>query len=180
MIYQLEDRVPEFRGDYFIADTAIVIGSVIMHNNASLWFNAIARGDNDIISIGENSNIQDAAVLHTDNGFPLKIGNNVTVGHQAMLHGCSIGDNSLIGIQAVVLNGARIGRNCIIGAGALIAEGKEIPDGSLVVGAPGRVVKKLSEEQFEMIAGAAQGYVRNAERYRTTLHRLDAPVVADQ
>ena len=129
MIYQLEERTPEFADEYWIADSAIVIGSVRLLLNASVWFNAVIRGDNEIITIGENSNIQDGAVLHTDAGFPLTVGKNVTVGHKAMLHGCSIGDNTLIGINSVVLNGARIGNNCLIGANALIPEGKEIPDG---------------------------------------------------
>ncbi|MDH5738597.1 MAG: gamma carbonic anhydrase family protein, partial [Gammaproteobacteria bacterium] len=128
MIYQLGNRRPEMKGDFFIADNAMVIGSVVLENNASVWFNAVIRGDNECITIGENSNVQDGSVLHTDPGVPLIIGKGVTVGHKVMLHGCHIGDNSLIGINAVVLNGARIGKNCLIGANSLIPEGKEIPD----------------------------------------------------
>ncbi|MFT7221312.1 MAG: carbonic anhydrase/acetyltransferase-like protein (isoleucine patch superfamily), partial [Candidatus Azotimanducaceae bacterium] len=126
MIYRLGDREPEFKGDYWIADSATVLGAVILEQDASVWFNAVLRGDNDVITIGEGSNIQDGAVLHTDPGHPLTIGKGVTVGHKAMLHGCLIGNNSLIGINAVILNGAKIGENCLIGANALIPEGKEI------------------------------------------------------
>lgn len=169
MIYKLGDKQVETTGDYWVADNATVLGSVIIENNASIWFNAVVRGDNDVITIGENSNIQDAAVLHTDPGIKLNIGKNVTVGHQAMLHGCSIGDNSLIGINAVVLNRAKIGKNCIIGANALIPEGKEIPDGSLVVGSPGKVIKQLSDPQISMLQMSAGLYVKNAERFKAEL-----------
>lgn len=169
MIYQLEERTPEFADEYWIADSAIVIGSVRLLLNASVWFNAVIRGDNEIITIGENSNIQDGAVLHTDAGFPLTVGKNVTVGHKAMLHGCSIGDNTLIGINSVVLNGARIGNNCLIGANALIPEGKEIPDGSLVMGSPGKVIRELSSQQIKGVEMSALHYVENARRYRSGL-----------
>ena len=165
MIYSLGDRQPESKGDYFIADGAVVIGSVVLEHNASIWFNAVIRGDNDVITIGENSNIQDGSVLHTDGGIPLTVGKNVTVGHKVMLHGCDIGDNSLIGINAVVLNGAKIGKNCLIGANALIPEGKEIPDGSLVMGSPGKVVRELSPEQIKGLEMSALHYVENAKRY---------------
>ena len=170
MIYDLGERKVKFTGeDHFVADNATLIGSVVMENNASVWFNAVVRGDNDVITIGENSNVQDGSVLHTDAGFPLNIGKNVTIGHKVMLHGCEIGDNSLIGINAVVLNGAKIGKNCLIGANALITEGKVIPDGSLVMGAPGKVVKQLSEERQAGMALGAMHYVENFKRYKKEL-----------
>jgi carbonic anhydrase/acetyltransferase-like protein (isoleucine patch superfamily) len=169
MIYDLEDRRLITNGDYWIADNATLVGSVVLEHNASIWFNVVIRADNDIIVIGENSNIQDGAVLHTDAGVPLIVGNHVTVGHKAMLHGCTIGDNSLIGINAVILNRARIGRNCIIGANALIPEGKEIPDNSLVMGSPGKVVKEISEAQAMMLRLSALHYVENFKRYQQQL-----------
>ncbi len=170
MIYTLGDRVPEFRGDdYWVADNAVVIGSVVLEQNASVWFNAVIRGDNDVITVGENSNIQDGSVLHTDGGFPLTVGKNVTVGHQVMLHGCTIGDNSLIGINSVVLNGAKIGKGCLIGANCLIPEGKEIPDGSLVMGSPGKVVKELPPEAIKGLEMSAMHYVENFKRYKQDL-----------
>lgn len=169
MIYTLADRRLVTNGDYWVADNATLIGSVVLEHNASVWFNAVVRADNDIIVIGENSNVQDGAVLHTDTGIPLIIGNHVTVGHKAVLHGCTIGDNTLIGINAVVLNRARIGRNCIIGANALIPEGKEIPDNSLVMGSPGKVVKELSEAQGIMLRLSALHYVENFKRYQQQL-----------
>ncbi|MEX2468936.1 MAG: gamma carbonic anhydrase family protein, partial [Pseudohongiellaceae bacterium] len=144
-------------------------GLVRLENNASVWFNAVIRGDNELITIGENSNIQDGSVLHTDPGVPLTIGKNVTVGHKVMLHGCSIGDNSLIGINSVVLNGARIGRNCLIGANSLVTENKEIPDGSLVMGSPAKVVKTLSEEQQAALVRSAEVYVANFKRFKAEL-----------
>src|SRR5215471_2064884 len=170
-VFSLGNVTPELPNDdeYWIAPTASVIGRVILKKNASVWWGATLRGDNDPITIGENSNVQDGSVLHTDAGSPLTIGANVTVGHMAMLHGCTIGDGSLIGIGAVVLDGARIGRNCLIGAKALIPEGKEIPDNSLVVGAPGRVLREVSEAQLQMLAGAAEHYVHNWKRYETGL-----------
>ncbi|MEO0982862.1 MAG: gamma carbonic anhydrase family protein [Pseudomonadota bacterium] len=156
-------------GNYWVADNATVLGNVILEENASVWFNAVLRGDNDPITIGENSNVQDGSVLHTDIGCPLVIGRDVTVGHMAMLHGCTIGDETLIGIGSTILNRAKIGKNCIIGAHALIPEGKEIPDGSLVMGAPGKVVKQLSEPQIAMIRASAQVYVDNWKRFKTGL-----------
>jgi len=173
MRYSLGDRRIETRGDFFIADNATVIGSVVLENNASIWFNAVLRGDNDTITIGENSNIQDGSVLHTDFGIPLIVGKNVTVGHLVMLHGCTIGDGSLIGIGAVILNGARIGKNCIIGANALIGEGKEIPDGSVVMGSPGKVVKEVNDMQKAMLEMSAMHYVENFRRYQRELKRED-------
>jgi carbonic anhydrase/acetyltransferase-like protein (isoleucine patch superfamily) len=156
-------------GNFWIAPTASVIGNCILFENASVWFNAVLRGDNDPIIVGENSNIQDGAILHTDHGAPLTIGKNVTVGHLAMLHGATIGDNSLIGIGAVVLNHAVIGKNCIIGAKALIPEGKVIPDNSLVMGAPGKVIREVSTDQAQMLIGSALHYVENWKRYRDGL-----------
>lgn len=173
MRYSLGERRIETLGEHWIADSASVIGSVVLHANASIWFNAVVRGDCDVITIGENSNVQDGAVLHADVGVPLTIGRNVTVGHKAMLHGCSIGDHSLIGINAVVLNGARIGRYCIIGANALIPEGKEIPDYSLVVGSPGKVVREVTEAQRVMLEHSALHYVENFRRFRRDLRRED-------
>ncbi|MDA0977516.1 MAG: gamma carbonic anhydrase family protein [Proteobacteria bacterium] len=169
MIYSLGERRPTFNGDYWVADNATLIGSVVLENEASVWFNAVLRGDNDVLTVGEGSNIQDGAVLHTDPGLPLVIGRHVTIGHKVMLHGCTIGDNSLIGINAVVLNGAKIGRNCLIGANALIPEGKEIPDGSLVMGSPGKVVRELGEEQIKGLTMSAMGYIANYKRFRTDL-----------
>jgi carbonic anhydrase/acetyltransferase-like protein (isoleucine patch superfamily) len=166
-VYSLGDAHPDLpaEGEYWIAPNATVIGRVTLKRNASVWFGAVLRGDNAPIVVGENSNVQDGCVLHTDDAFPLTIGAGVTVGHQAMLHGCTIGDNSLIGIGAVVLDGARIGRNCLIGAKTLIAEGKEIPDGSLVVGSPGRVLRPLSDDQLRMLQQSAAHYVGNWKRY---------------
>ena len=170
MIYNLADRKLEILGDnYFIADSASVIGSVVMHQNASIWFGAVLRGDNDVITIGENSNVQDLSVLHVDPGFPLTIGKNVTDGHKVMLHGCEIGDNSLVGINSVILNGAKIGKNCLIGANSLISENKVIPDGSLVMGSPGKVVKQLSEDQMKGLEMSALHYVENFKRYKRDL-----------
>ena len=173
MIFALGDRKIQIRGeDYFVAESASVIGSVILENNASIWFNVVVRGDNDIIHIGENSNVQDSAVLHTDPGIGLIIGKNVTVGHQAMLHGCTIGDNSLIGMNAVILNRARIGKNCLIGANTLIPEGREIPDGSLVMGSPGKVARTLTAEEQDQLGKSAQSYVENFRRFKKDLRRL--------
>ena len=166
MIYQLEDRRVVADGVYFVADNASVVGSVRLKNNASVWFGAVLRGDNELITIGENSNVQDGSVLHTDMGFPLTLGSNVTIGHQVMLHGCEIGDGSLIGIGSVVLNGAKIGKGCLIGANSLVTEGKEIPDNSMVLGSPAKVVRTLTPEQSAGLGLNAQVYVTNAERFR--------------
>lgn len=170
MLYQLEDRLVRAEGsEFWVADSAVLIGSVLLRSGASVWFNAVLRGDNELITVGTNSNVQDGAVLHTDPGCPLVIGSHVTVGHKAMLHGCVIGDNSLVGINAVVLNRARIGRNCLIGANALITEGKEIPDNSMVMGAPGKVVRELSEQEIAGLQASAEGYRKNAARFRSSL-----------
>ena len=147
MIYSLGDKKVVTRGDYWVADNATVVGSVVLEHNTSVWFNSVVRGDNDLITIGEGSNVQDACVLHTDAGIRLTIGKNATIGHQVMLHGCTIGEGSLVGIKATILNHARIGKHCLIGAHALITEGKEIPDRSLVVGAPGKILRQLTKAQ---------------------------------
>ena len=160
-------------GNYWVAENATVLGRVILKENASVWFNAVLRGDNDPIEIGENSNIQDGSVLHTDHGVPLTVGKNVTVGHMVMLHGCTIGDGSLIGIGSTILNRAKIGKNCIIGAHSLIPEGKEIPDNSLVMGAPGKVVRELDDGAAQMIAASAKVYVENWKRFKSGLTRID-------
>ena len=169
MIYSLEDRQPEIDDSCFVAESADLIGSVVMHENASVWFNCVLRADNEPITVGKNSNVQDGSVLHVDPGFPLNIGEGVTVGHKVMLHGCTIGDNSLIGINAIVLNGAKIGKNCIIGANALVTEGMEVPDGSMVLGSPGKVVKELDERAFAMLKMGADHYVSNGKRYAAKL-----------
>lgn len=167
MIYTLGDKSPQLPDpdEYWIAPNAVVIGDVVLKSGASVWFGAVLRGDNDPITIGENSNIQDGSVLHTDAGEPLTIGRGVTVGHMAMLHGCEIGDNTLIGIGAVVLGRAKIGRNCLIGANALITEGKVIPDGSLVMGQPGKIVRALEPGQITALEASAEHYVQNWKRY---------------
>jgi carbonic anhydrase/acetyltransferase-like protein (isoleucine patch superfamily) len=166
-IYALDGIAPELpeEGAYWIAASADVIGRVRLERNASIWFNAVLRGDNELILVGEGSNIQDGCVLHTDMGSPLTIGKNCTVGHQAMLHGCTIGENSLVGIGATVLNNAVIGKNCLIGAHTFIPEGKVIPDNSLVIGAPGKVVRELDEVAIARLTKAAANYVRNWRRF---------------
>lgn len=169
-IYSLGDRHPEFRGNTWVADNATLIGSVVLENNASVWFNVVIRGDNEPIVLGENTNVQDGSVMHTDPGCPLTLGANVTVGHMAMLHGCTVGEGSLIGIKSVILNRAVIGKHCLIGANSLIPEGKVIPDRSLVMGSPGKVIRELTDEEVEKLQRAAQGYVANWQRYAKTLH----------
>ena len=154
-VYELDGVKPERHADSWVADSATVLGRVTMHKDSSVWFGATVRGDNDPVIIGEGSNVQDGSVLHTDVGYPLTIGKNVTIGHLVMLHGCEIGDGSLIGIGSIILNGAKIGKNCLIGAGALIPEGKEIPDNSLVMGAPGKVVREIGEQQAMVLKASA-------------------------
>tara|TARA_Y100000310_G_scaffold90385_1_gene87644 strand:+ start:804 stop:1316 length:513 start_codon:yes stop_codon:yes gene_type:complete len=165
MLYDLKDKKPKNFGENWIAPNAVVIGNVTLEKNTSVWFNATIRGDIENIHIGEGSNIQDGSVLHTDPGYPLKIGKNVTVGHLVMLHGCTIEDNSLIGIGAVILNNANIGKNCIIGAKTLITENKDIPDNSLVVGAPGKVIRKVTEEEVKSVLENAIRYQNNWKKY---------------
>jgi len=173
-IYALGDSKPQLppQGEYWVAPSASVIGNVILHSNASVWFGAVLRGDNDPITVGPESNIQDGSVLHTDMGSPLTLGRGVTVGHKAMLHGCEVGDYSLIGIGAVVLNGVKIGRNCIIGANALITEGKIIPDNSLVVGQPGKVVRERDPAHIAVLQMSADHYVQNWKRFAAELRPL--------
>ncbi len=170
MIYTLGDRAPEFEGaGHFVADNATIIGSVRLKDKASIWFNCVLRGDNDWLTVGERSNIQDGCVLHTDPGIELIVGDDVTVGHKVMLHGCEIGNNSLIGIGSTILNGARIGNNCIVGAHALVTENKRFPDGSLILGAPAKVARQLSEEEIAHVRWSADIYVKNAERSNSDL-----------
>ena len=169
MKYRLGDSLVETHPESWTAPTATLIGKVRLEEGASVWFNAVLRGDNELILIGKHSNVQDGAVMHTDMGYPLTLGTGVTIGHNAMLHGCTVGDYSLIGINAVILNGAKIGKHCIIGANSLIGEGKEIPDGSLVMGSPGKVVRDLTEEQKKLLEASAAHYVKNGQRYARDL-----------
>lgn len=169
MIYSLGERKVKFRGNFFVAEDATVIGSVVLEDHASVWFHAVVRGDNDLIVVGKNSNVQDSAILHTDPGIPLQIGSHVTIGHMAMLHGCIIGDGTLVGIKSVILNHAVVGKHCLIGANTLITEGKHIPDGSLVMGSPARVIRALTEQEMVGLEASAMRYVDNASRYREQL-----------
>jgi carbonic anhydrase/acetyltransferase-like protein (isoleucine patch superfamily) len=171
-IYQLDDKVPEVHFSAYITETANIIGKVRVEANASIWFDVTIRGDNELITIGENSNVQEGCIMHTDPGYPLTIGKNVTVGHQAMLHGCVIGDGALVGIQAVILNGAKIGRNCLIGAGALVTEGKEFPDNSLIIGSPAKAVRTLSEEDIQRMHGNTAKYVERGQFFKQHLKRI--------
>lgn len=171
MIFQLDDRTVELHDTSWVAPGASLIGHVRLEARASVWFGAVLRGDNELILIGEDSNVQDCSVLHTDMGSPLTLGKGVTIGHKVMLHGCSIGDFSLVGINSVILNGARIGKHCLIGANTLITEGKEIPDGSVVMGSPGKVVRTLDEGQKRLLEVSAAHYVQNAARYARGLKK---------
>lgn len=172
MLYSLGTRTPILMGENFVADDARVMGSVTLHPRANVWFGCVLRGDNDDLIVGENTNVQDGSVLHTDPGIKLRIGKDVTIGHMVMLHGCEIADNTLIGIKSVILNGARIGRNCIIGANALITEGKQIPDGSLVMGSPGKVVRPVTPQEIQVITLQAAHYVENARKFRDSFKPL--------
>jgi carbonic anhydrase/acetyltransferase-like protein (isoleucine patch superfamily) len=172
MIYALGDRVPQIHESCFVAESAQLMGSVVLEEDANVWFGVVMRGDNDPLIIGRESNVQDNTVIHTDAGIPVRLGRGVTVGHQCMLHGCTIGDYSLIGIGAIVLNGAKIGSHCLIGAGALITEDKVIPDRSLVLGSPGKVVRPISDEQALILEASAAHYVENAKRFRRDLRRI--------
>lgn len=166
MLYQLREHRPELLGEgHFVAPNAAVVGQVTLHSGASVWFSCVLRGDVETITIGEGSNIQDGSVIHADPGFPVIVGRNVTVGHNAMLHGCRIGDGSLIGIGAVVLNGAMVGKGCLIAANALVTEGMDVPDGSVVMGSPGKVRKSLSDEERDILALNAAHYIENASRF---------------
>ena len=169
MIYSLEDKKPSFEGTCFIADSATLIGSVVLGDYVNVWFNAVLRADTDLLTVGENSNIQDGSVLHMDKGFPLTIGRNVTIGHKVMLHGCTIGDSSLVGMNAVVLNGAKIGKNCLIGANALVPEGREIPDSSVVLGSPGKIVREVTSSEIESFQSSAKAYVQKGRLFKKSL-----------
>lgn len=171
-LFQLDDRVPQVHPSAYVAESAELIGTVIVEEGASVWSNVVARGDNEPITIGRGANVQEGTVLHTDMGYPLTIGAGATVGHQAMLHGCTVGEGALIGIQAVVLNGAVIGPRCLVGAGALVTEGKEFPDGSMIIGSPAKVVRQLTPEQIDGLRASAQHYVDNARRYRAGFHKV--------
>ncbi|WP_460273793.1 gamma carbonic anhydrase family protein [Celeribacter sp. ULVN23_4] len=173
-LYTLDDHAPVLpeNGDYWVAPDANVIGKVVLEEATSIWFGATLRGDNEMIFVGEGTNIQESTVCHTDMGYPLSIGAGCTIGHKAMLHGCTIGENTLIGMGATVLNGAKIGKNCLIGACALITEGKEIPDGSLVMGSPGKIVRELTEAQIAGLKASALHYQQNARRYRDGLKAI--------
>ncbi|MGG1943201.1 gamma carbonic anhydrase family protein [Trinickia sp. NRRL B-1857] len=171
-IYKLGEHAPTIHESVFVADTATIVGKVTLEENASVWFGAAIRGDNEPITIGCGSNVQEGAVLHTDPGRPLSLGRDVTVGHQAMLHGCTIGDNSLVGIQAVVLNGAVIGRNCLVGAGSVVTENKTFPDRSLILGSPARVARELTDEEVERLAQSAKSYVERRALFKAQLVRI--------
>jgi len=171
-IYQLGDEIPRIAPTAWVADSAQVIGRVQMGEGASVWYGAVLRGDNEWLTLGARVNIQDGSVLHSDPGFPLVLEDDVSVGHQVMLHGCAVGEGSLVGIQAVVLNGARIGRGCLVGAGSVVTEGKEFPDHSLILGAPAKVVRQVSPEQVERLRMTAQHYVEKARLHRTQLKKL--------
>ncbi|HOP91256.1 MAG TPA: gamma carbonic anhydrase family protein [Ottowia sp.] len=171
-VYEVDGKTPQVDSTAWIADSAQVMGHVTLGPDASVWFGCVLRGDTESMTIGEGSNIQDLTVMHADHGLPLTIGKHVTVGHKVMLHGCTIGDESLIGIGAIVLNGARIGKNCLVGAGSLVTEGKEFPDGSMIMGTPAKVVRQLTPEQIEGLRLSAQHYIDNARMFRATLKKL--------
>ena len=173
MIYQYEDRIPTLGKEVFVAESADVIGSVNLGDQVSIWFNTVIRGDTDTINIGAGTNVQDTAVIHTDPGIQVEIGRNVTIGHCAMVHGCTIGDNTLIGINAVILNGAKIGKNCLVGANALVPEGMEIPDNSMVLGTPAKIVRELDERTIAVLQGSAQSYIEKGASFRTKLIPLE-------
>jgi carbonic anhydrase/acetyltransferase-like protein (isoleucine patch superfamily) len=171
-LYELDGVAPQLAQGAWVADSAQVIGAAVLGENASVWFGAVLRGDTETLTIGRNSNVQDLSVLHADTGCPLTVGDNVTIGHQVMLHGCTIGDNSLIGIQAVILNNAKIGRNSIVGAGSVVTEGKEFPDNSLIIGAPAKVVRTLDEASAAKLRRSAEHYVDNALRFAKGLRKV--------
>ncbi len=171
-LYELDGVAPQMAESSWVADSAQVMGNVHLAENSSVWFGAVLRGDTETITIGKESNVQDGSVMHADYGYPLVVGERVTIGHQVMLHGCTIGDETLIGIGATVLNGAKIGKNCLVGARSLVTEGKEFPDGSMIMGSPAKVVRQLTPEQIEGLRRSAAHYVENAERYRKGLKKL--------
>ena len=171
-VYQLDVLTPQIADSAWVADNAQVIGDVQMAPDSSVWFSSVVRGDTATIRIGEGTNIQDGSVLHADVGMPLTLGKHVTVGHMVQLHGCTVGDESLIGIGAIVLNGAKIGKNCLVGAGSLVTEGKEFPDGSMILGSPAKVVRQLTPEQIEGLRRSAQHYVNNKNRFKAGLKKI--------
>jgi carbonic anhydrase/acetyltransferase-like protein (isoleucine patch superfamily) len=172
-LYAIGARRPELRGEHhFIAHDATLVGSIVLESSVNVWFKVVIRADNDQVAIGEGCNVQDGSVLHVDPGYPLTLARRVTIGHKVMLHGCTIGEGSLVGINSVVMNGARIGRNTLIGANTLIAEGKEIPDGVLVVGSPGKIVRELKPEEKDFLLQIAQGYVDRAQLYRESFKQI--------
>lgn len=171
-IYQLGEYSPDIDPSAYITESANVIGKVRLAANATIWFGASIRGDNEIITIGKNCNVQEGCVLHADPGFPLVVGEEVTVGHQAMLHGCTIGDGSLIGIQAIILNGAKIGKNCLVGAGALVTEGKEFPDNSLIIGTPAKAIRTLGEQEIAQLRDIVGNYVERGQYFKKNLKRI--------
>ncbi|MEW6769249.1 MAG: gamma carbonic anhydrase family protein [Pseudomonadota bacterium] len=173
-IYELDGKSPDLPADgqYFIAETATVIGNVRLKSNASVWFGSVLRGDNELIEIGEGSNVQDNCTFHTDPGFPLTVGKNCTIGHNVILHGCTIEDGALVGMGAIIMNGARIGKGCIVGAGAVITEGKTFDDRALVVGAPARVIRTLTEDQVKAMTYGAPHYVHNGKRFKAGLKKI--------
>lgn len=171
-LYELDGQAPQLGEGTWVADSAQVIGKVVLGENASVWFGAVLRGDNETLTIGRNSNVQDMSVLHSDHGSPLTLGENVTVGHQVMLHGCTVGDNTLVGIQSVILNNAKIGRNSIVGAGSIVTEGKEFPDNSLIIGAPAKVVRTLDDAAVARLRQSADNYVANGRRFAKGLRRI--------
>ena len=172
-IYQLGEHTPQIDDTSYVAESANIIGKVVLGAQASIWFGATLRGDNETLTIGAQSNLQEGCVVHSDKGYPLTVGSGVTVGHQAMLHGCTVGDGSLIGIQAVILNGAKIGKNSLVGAGALVTEGKEFPDNSLIIGSPAKAVRLLTEEQIAGLKASAVNYVERAAYFKQHLKRID-------
>lgn len=175
-IYSLGERRVEFRGrEWFVAPTASLIGSVVLEDQANVWFNVVIRGDNELITLGERVNVQDGSVLHADPGFPLTLARGVSVGHKAMLHGCTVGEGSLIGMNSVIMNGAVIGKGAIVGSNSLVAEGKRFPDGVLILGSPGKVVRELRPEEIEGIRGIADGYVERGRRFKAELKVQDPP-----
>ena len=171
-IYQLGEHIPAIAPSAYITDSATIVGRVTIGEDSSVWFQATVRGDNEDITIGRNCNLQEGAVLHADPGFPLNMGDHVSVGHQAMIHGCTIGEGSLIGIQAVILNGARIGKNCLVGAGALVTEGKEFPDNSLIIGSPARVLRTLDDKAIANLRRIADSYAERSQLFKTQLKKI--------
>ena len=171
-LYQLNDDAPQLASGAWVADSAQVIGLVALGEGVSVWFGAVLRGDNEMLSIGRGSNVQDGSVVHTDMGYPVTLGERVTVGHQVMLHGCTVGDESLIGIQSILLNGSKIGKHCLVGAGSLVTAGSEFPDGTLIMGRPAKVVRQLTHEQIEGLRHSAEHYIENARRFKSALKRI--------